>query len=425
MKRRRLELLLALTAASAAVAAPAAPYRAPVQITRPAPFLALDAGTDVWRHSLGSDLRDWQLLDALGRRVPFALLPDDAVTTAPERTLKLFALPPVAVPASAPPQKAPAGWLFDLGEPGHWPAEPRQLRLRWPADAPPFQAGYRLETSADLQAWRLVGTGQLLGLRHADGLPLGQPLVALGGRPARYLRLTWDDPARAVRPDGATLLSQADGPAPQRSQRAAMLPAPDADGGWVVSLGGPQPLLGLTLSGTDGTWVLPVQVQTRPGPQSPWQTVARSVFYRVDRGAATADAAPELPLVLGASELRLLPPRGTALPPAGSLRLGWTVRSPRLVWAAQGQPPFSLQVGLAAPEAGPRPLAEVVPDWPREQPRLGLASVGTFAAGEAPAEPTLPPRRALLWAVLALGVAALATLTWRLWRQGPAENGST
>jgi hypothetical protein len=38
-----------------------------------------------------------------------------------------------------------------------------------------------------------------------------------------------------------------------------------------------------------------------------------------------------------------------------------------------------------------------------------------------PAEPGLPPRRMLLWAVLGLGVAALAAATWTLWRQGPEK----
>ncbi|RZL40494.1 MAG: DUF3999 family protein, partial [Rubrivivax sp.] len=298
-------------------------------------------------------------------------------------------------------------------------------RLRWPADTAPFQAGYRLETSADLQNWRVLGTGQLLGLRNADGAPLGQPLVALPSRPQRYLRLVWDDPARSVQPDGATLRAQPAGTAPQQIERSATLAAPDADGGWVVPLGGPQPLLSLRLTGTQGTWVLPVQVQTRTSPQAAWQTVARSVFYRVDRGDAPADTAPALAMPLSASELRLLPPRGTALPPAGSLQLGWTVRTARLVWAAQGEPPFSLQVGQAAPEAGPRPLTDVVPDWAREQSRLGRASLGAFTAQAEPAAPALPPRRLLLWAVLGLGVMALAAVTWRLWRQGPTDHAST
>jgi hypothetical protein len=417
MTRRLLELLLALAAASAS----AAPHRAPVQITQPAPFLTLDATAEAWQHSVASDLRDWQLLDSQDRRVPFALVPEHSVVTAPERDLQLFALPPAPAPASAPTNKVPAGWLLDLGEPARWPAEPRQLRLRWPGDAAPFQAGYRLETSADLQDWRLLGTGQLLGVRTMDGAPLSQPLVPLPGRPQRYLRLVWDEPARAVEPSGATLLAHPAGQPPPQLARTATLPAVDAEGGWVVALGGPQPLLSVTLSGSEGTWVLPVQVQTRSGPQAAWQTVARTVFYRVDRGTASADTAPALPLHVGASELRLLPPRGTALPASGSLRLGWTVRTASLVWAAPGEPPFCLQVGAAAREAGPRPLAEVVPDWPREQSRLGQASLGAFTAQSMPAEPGLPPRRMLLWAVLGLGVAALAAATWTLWRQGPEK----
>ena len=49
------------------------------------------------------------------------------------------------------------------------------------------------------------------------------------------------------------------------------------------------------------------------------------------------------------------------------------------------------------------------------------ASLGAFTAQSMPAEPGLPPRRMLLWAVLGLGVAALAAATWTLWRQGPEK----
>lgn len=419
-KKSLFELALALAAGAAA----AAPYRAPLQITQAAPFLTLEATAEAWQHGSASDLRDWQLLDAQGRLVPFALLPE-ALPVVAERELKLAPLPPAPpASASAPPNRLPAGWLLDLGDPAAWPAEPRQLRLRWPEAAAPFQAGYRLETSADLQSWRGLGTGQLLGLRTTAGEPLAQPLVNLPGRPLRWLRLVWDDANRAVQPEAATLLTQSDAAAPLQATRSAPLPAPDAEGGWVVPLGGPQPLLSLALAGDQGSWVLPVQVQTRAGAKSPWQTVARSVFYRIERGgSAPADMAPALPLSLGVSELRLLPPKATALPPPGSLRLDWTLRLPRIVWAAQGEAPFALQVGASGPGSGPRPLADVVPDWPREQARLGKSRLGDFIAQPA-AEPMLPPRRLLLWAVLGLGVLLLAGAAWRLWRQGPAQSST-
>lgn len=409
-----------------AVTAHAAPYRAPVQVTQAAPFLTLDATAEAWQHGLDGDLRDWLLTDAQGRRVPFALMPD-GLRPLPERELKLFALPPApATVASAPPHRQPSGWTLDLGDPASWPGEPRQLRLRWPETAAPFQAGYRLETSPDLQAWQWLGTGQLLGLRTADGTALAQPLVTLPGRPQRYLRLVWDDADRAVQPEAATLLSQPAGVAPERTPRSAPLPAPDAEGGWVVPLGGPQPLWSLRLAGTQGTWVLPVQVQTRSQANAPWHTIARTVFYRVDRGTAPADMAPALPLQQVASELRLLPPRGTALPPDGSLRLDWTVRNVRVVWAAQGEAPYSLQVGATAPQAGPRPLADVVPQWDSEQSRLGHAALGAFTPAPAAAAdaPAMPLRRWLLWAVLGAGVLLLGAVTWRLWRQGPSSTST-
>lgn len=427
--RNRFEL--AALALLTGLPALAAPQQAPLAITQAAPFLRLDPPPEAWQHSPASDSRDWRVLDAHGQRVPFALLPAaPALAAAPApspRELRPFPLPPVpaAASASVPASHEPAGWLLDLGEPAGWPGEPSHLQLRWPASAPVFQAGYRLETGSDLQRWQPLSTGQLLGLTAADEAPLSQPLVALPARPARYLRLVWDDPARAVRPDGVTLLTRtaaAANPEPVQTRSQTLGPL-DADGSWRVDLGSPQQLRSVQLAGEAGTWVLPLQLQARNGPQAPWQPLSRTLFYRVDRGAGPADEAMPLALAAEARELRLLPPMGAALPPPGSLRLRWTLQLPRLVWAAQGTPPYRLEVGSTAADAGPRPLAEVVPDWAGEQARLGRSTLGAFTALPAPPKP-VNRRPWLLWGVLVLGVLGLGAAAWRLWRQGP-QDGST
>jgi hypothetical protein len=45
---------------------------------------------------------------------------------------------------------------------------PQSLRLEWSGPAE-FTAGYRVEHSADLRAWRPGGAGQLMALTSAPG----------------------------------------------------------------------------------------------------------------------------------------------------------------------------------------------------------------------------------------------------------------
>lgn len=411
--------------ASTALALPAwGAQQAPITLSQPAPFVQLDSKPEAWRLSRGTQAADWRLLDANGQRIPFAQIPDYTQAAPPPqwRELKLFTLPPA--PARKPVRE-PAGTLIDLGEPEAARGRPERLRLHWADDAPPFQAGYRLQTSADLQHWQFLATGQLLSLASPDGSRLQQRELALPGSPQRYLRLIWDHPAQAVRPQGASLLERASASVapPLLATESKALAAPDGEGALQIDLGGPQRLRSFQLRASAGTWVLPMRLQMRASANAPWTTLAHPVLYRVERDGG-ADEAPALELDISAVQLRLLPPKGAALPAAGSLRAEWQVLLPRFVWAVQGQAPYRLEVASSAADAGPAPLHQVVPNWGTERSRLGRAELGAFSPVPVtpPAGPTPAQRQALLWAVLGLGVAGLGWAAWRLLRQGHADS---
>ena len=112
-------------------------------------------------------------------------------------------------------------------------------------------------------------------------------------------------------------------------------------------------------------------------------------------------------------------PRAAALDGAGT-RLVVQARLERLVFAAQGEPPYALLAGSAQAPAGALPVATPVPDLADERGRFGLARLGTWVENEAVARRLEAERRAaqwrpwLLWTVLLLGIAGLGFTVWRL-----------
>jgi hypothetical protein len=162
-------------------------------------------------------------------------------------------------------------------------------------------------------------------------------------------------------------------------------------------------------------------VQGRNSVDQPWHDLANAVFYRLERGNDTA-LSPPLTLRTATRYLRVVPdPRAAALE-AESTRLVVQAQLASLVFANQGQTPFTLQAG--SPNAAPSalPLATLVPALDDERPRFGRASlqpwteVAAVARAEQAQQQLARWRPVLLWAVLVAGVLALAAMVWRLAR---------
>ena len=128
------------------------------------------------------------------------------------------------------------------------------------------------------------------------------------------------------------------------------------------------------------------------------------------------------PLVLHA-QLRYLrvrvDDRAAPLDPAAT-KLVVQASLARLVFANQGQPPFSLLAGSAEAAPGALPVSTLIPALEQERPRFGSASLGAWSeVSEVAKQLQDAQRRAswrpwLLWAVLLAGVAGLGLMVWRL-----------
>lgn len=446
--------------AVAADEVPALRYSAPVTVTQAAPFIQLPLPVSVYAHSQQPGLADLRLVDAADQRVPFALLSprEDAVRAREQaRPAALYPLPPGPVGTTLPPSielvvqgeritlrqrpgaagasaRPSAGWVFDLGERTPDQLPPQRLRLRWSGPAE-FSVAYGIETSDDLRRWRRGGSGQLMALASPTGA-LTQPWVMLDGAPGRFVRLVWADAARAPQLTGVDAVTEhaeaVPRDAPTELRLTATVPAPDpADPGAAralqLDLGGVLPLRQLDLGLPAGTQVVPLRVQQRQRDNEPWRELTQGVIYRIERDWVVSRS-PPLALDTRARYLRLLPDERAPAIDAARTPVVLQLALARVVFAAQGRPPYRLLVGATstvgkpAATPGALPIETLVPQLDKERERFGRADLGPFTeradvAQQVAREQALAAwRPRLLWAVLLLGVLGLGWMVWRLAR---------
>lgn len=475
---RRSELVRAVFVACAsfastglALAADTAPLRwsAPIEVTQRAPFMQLPLTPAAYARIEQPGLADLRIVDAAGERVPFAILAPRSDLRASDqvREVVLYPLParpnaagtwtsPVDVVvqgdrievrrrAGPPPSDTTAtsmgaagtsgGWLVDLGAvpPGEGAA--RSLRLVWSGPAE-FTAAYAIETSDDLRIWRPAGAGQLMALQSPAGA-LVQDVAPLPEGGSRFVRLVWAEPGTAPVVTGARSFSReqhlvALDSAAELTIGAGTEPVSKAGTDAAVKdalhfdLGGALPIVDIDLRWSAGTHVAPVRLQGRAGIDEPWRELGGGVFYRLERvGVASESPA----IALGGTDgptvvryLRVVPDERAARVAAADVKLVVHAQLARLVFAAQGQPPYRLLAGSRDAAAGALPASTLVPAIETERARFGSATLESFTEiASAVQEIDRASRDAqwrpwLLWAVLLLGVAGLGTLVFRLAR---------
>ena len=104
------------------------------------------------------------------------------------------------------------------------------------------------------------------------------------------------------------------------------------------------------------------------------------------------------------------------------LELIWPAQ--RVVFAARGNPPFTLAIGRPRLSAAALPIATVVPGYRPDQP-LVASPAQLDAAQSRPGErgwlDDVDPTQAAMWAALLVAVAVLGGLAWRLVRSPGAH----
>jgi hypothetical protein len=275
-----------------------------------------------------------------------------------------------------------------------------------------------VEASDDLRSWRSVASRAALLRLEQGGQVLSQPRVEVGSLKAKYLRITGEPAAfalRSVKAQPGDVVS----PIP-RSVKRVVAANGLKPGEYVVDLGARLPVTALRVVPAEPNTIAPFTIETRDTPApGPSRRVTSATFYRLTREGAELESPPlEITPAAGRYWVMHLDPRspgiGAAMP---SLEVQW--RPAQLVFVARGPGPYSLAFGDAQAKRAFLAVNELIPGYERRaELKLPEAAVGPVATrAEDPLRRMLgdvSPRKVALWAVLVLAVAALAFMAWRL-----------
>ncbi|MBB5863218.1 DUF3999 domain-containing protein [Xanthomonas sp. 3058] len=420
----------------------------PLQVTgSDAGMYQLRVNAAIYRSAQDAALRDVTVIDARGEEMPSARLAvDTAPAAAPRRQrLPLFALPAGAAPANGDLQliaeRDASGAVrrlegrFATGAPtaagtgGSWLIDasalhdrPRALWLDWDGNMP-VQARLRVEGSDDLRDWRVLALDATVMALDNQAQRLRQRRIALD-EGARYLRIV---PVAGELPALRAVDAELDGIAAPTQSQWLELPGTAQDTAVVYVLPGRFPITQVDVSGGQAEaveWI----VESRDADDAPWLRRAGPwLAYRLGKGAAAASPPQELSAPVRDRQWRLIAAQGrsTAVP---TLRVGY--QPERLMFLAQGQPPYAVAAGSARAQRGDAPLASMLQALRRErgaQWQPAPASVAAQAqplAGDAALQPATPPRdwkRWLLWGLLVGGALLVGGFAVSLLRNSAAN----
>lgn len=400
------------------------------------------------------DLGDLRVLNASREIVPYAFLPRGPGGRAPVqmKAAKLFPLygerskgldgvaldvvrgtGGTVIRLTSAPKRARTGrkllgYLVDASE-IELPIE--AMTLDWRSGAG-FNGTARVEASDDLLRWSTVlDEAPVLMLEHS-GERLERKRVELSGRKAKFLRLSFAHVPEDLVLKGVLLEIRGERVEPAREwRRLGGASVADKPGEYLFDTGGRFPVDRLRLALPQQNTVARVQLLARDREDAQWRMVAAATVFQLQRDGASVSS-PDVQVVPTAERQWLVrvDQRGGGLG-AGevALEIGWLPHE--LVFAARGGAPFSLAFGskLAKPEA--LHVAAVVPEFREGKEVAALAASAGEVMGSARPAPSLADPigwlRALLdsgegkkwalWAVLSLGVLAVAWMALRLLRE--------
>lgn len=306
------------------------------------------------------------------------------------------------------------------------------------ADLPEAQpVTFSVQASRDLSHWRPLGQTVLF---RAGAARLGESEMALDFADIKdhYLRITWSGAAgqpvnASVR--GATLTTST-GSVRSAPVEAVLTPPALTDAHTLsFSLPFATPLAALRITPPGDDFLIPLRVLGRNERSQPWTPLASSVLYRLQTAGGLQTSGPVALPGMAFRELQLQADAktpGFGAPPAIRLQF----EPVQIVFLASGTGPFVLAAGRSGTPAAYLPISSLIPDYRAGQENTlplaqadiaggpGAAGVGAAPGQAAPlvvAAPGtgngLPLRSLVLWAVLLLGVLALALMAGVLFRQ--------
>jgi hypothetical protein len=429
-------------------------HRTDITLNGPGPYHQVTLPLAVYQGVQRTDLGDLRVFNGRGEPVPHALLHSESSIErhVDEKPVPLFPIVSkkdrqggdgdlsvevhrnadgtlIAVRQSAAPvanDAAARGVIVDASQLGKGV---RSLRLSFGPTDVPFHS-YTIETSDDLQQWRMLkADAQLVQLEH-DGRRIERNTAEWAQDAGKYLRILWAVPQQAPAILAVTVgVTQTAVERPQAIWSEKMLPAAIDKNTYEYAPPGHMPLEQLRIGLPEPNTLAPIEVQHpviyrhAQREESRWQTIANTVVFRLQspQGEVTS---PDVMLGLPSeSRLRLsVDTRSGGLGKATpSLQIGFVPHV--LVFLARGDAPFTLAWGAAGVGNAALPVTTLVPGYSDE--RKLSASPATLQVVSAPVDAAPPKsdatspamRKGALWTILIAGVLVLGAMVWVLLRQ--------
>ena len=318
------------------------------------------------------------------------------------------------------PAQRLAGYLVDATD----VREPMSaIVLAWTPKAGGMNTRVRVETSDDLNLWRtLVGDAPLLDLEY-EGRHLVRDHVELRQAPAKYLRISWPSAQAPLQLDAVRAeFSDRVVETARQWVEAPGAAVVDKENEYQFDLGGAPPVDRIAIDLPEINSVVPAQLLARAAPDEPWRPYTSLVTYRLrqDGGEVSAPPLSVGPAAYRYWMLRVDPKSGGLGRGQPRMRAGWIPQE--IVFAARGTGPFLIAYGNAAAASSALPVVTLVPGYgngPEARGAIAVAQTGvaTPLGSLDQAKPPRQYRRAILWAVLVLGVVVLGWMAWQLSRQ--------
>ena len=343
-------------------------YGIPIQASGAGPLFEVALPRVVYETVTRADLGDLRVFNARGEVVPSALRRSEAAKASADWTrLALF---PVHGGKHNPDelalriQKNKSGSIVSVQPgPGAGSGLPatfylvdastddrpiRALELNWkdPSSAG-FNGDLRVEASDDLKRWRVLVNDAPLARLHYQGRILERRHIEFGPVQARYLRLVWLAPERAVMLSEIRAERLADALPPREWIPLAPTGRGDKPGEFLYALIGRMPADRVRIQLPQVNSVVGVELYSRAGRNDGWRLRASGPAYRLARNGVelSGDALSFSPDADGDREwqLRLAPSEAGSGNEAPAVELGWVPQ--QLLFAAYGEGPFLLAYG--------------------------------------------------------------------------------
>jgi hypothetical protein len=435
-------MLLAASAIAAAANGDLAPqdfaYGMPIQTSAPGAAYRLPVPVEVYRNVAHEDLGDLRIFNASGEVVPYELQQPQPQSLAPPpaHPLPLFPLrgdPQTALDgvrvtiqsAGAAVNVQAAGTAGKSSAINGYVVDARELTVpvlalvvHWQDGEPEFSGLLRVESSDDLGTWNLVKRESPVLNLHSPDAQLVQGRIEFPATQAKFWRLTWIGKSA---PFALTAIAADITPVHESIETSSMIvmgtALNDQRREFTFDLDASAPVNQINIELPESNSVAKLRLLSRKRLTDPWRPITQGEFYRVkDAVSERRNVAIYIPRNSDRYWLaRLEQPDASMGAGAPKLLAKWD--SQNLVFLARGSGPYLLAYGNGAAAAANASLGALLAGITVLPAHAGPAHSLGGAERLLPSAPGIHWKLIILWGVLAIAVALLAWMAYRLSRE--------